>query len=99
MGTLDDLEISEAVDLDEVAAIIWATGYRPRFDWIDLPVFDDRGHPVHISGSADIDGLYFMGFPWLTKRKSGIIYGVDEDARIVTQRLLRSLQERKTSTA
>ncbi len=90
---LDGLTVSDTVDLDDIAAVIWATGYRPKFDWIDLPVFDDHAHPIHTRGVANIDGLFFMGFPWLTKRKSGIIYGVAEDAEHIATATLSSIAE------
>ena len=63
-----------------VSTIIWCTGFTGNFDWIDLPAFADDGRPQHDRGVSPVPGLYFLGFPWLYKRKSGIILGVDEDA-------------------
>jgi putative flavoprotein involved in K+ transport len=63
--------------------IIWATGFTAQFDWLHLPVLDAEGIPVSQRGISRVPGLYFLGFPWLNSRKSGIIYGVEEDARYV----------------
>jgi len=73
--------ISE-LDLDSagISTVIWATGYRPAFDWIDLPVFDAYGYPQQQRGVADFPGLYFLGLPWLHVQSSSLLYGVGEDA-------------------
>lgn len=64
----------------DVNTLIWCTGFSGDFDWVHLPVFSDDGRPLHERGVSPVPGLYFLGFPWLSKRKSGILYGVDEDA-------------------
>lgn len=79
-------EISDTVaelDLDAagVRSIVWATGFRVAYDWIDLAVFDSSGQPVHHGGITAHPGLYFLGLRWLTKYKSFFIYGIGEDAR------------------
>ena len=67
-----------------VGTVIWGTGFDADWSWVDVGVFDKKGRPNHHSGVTDSPGLYFIGFPWLAKRKSGILYGVTEDAdRIV----------------
>jgi putative flavoprotein involved in K+ transport len=66
-----------------IGAIIWATGFGGDFSWITLPIEGSDGKPVHTSGVSPVDGLYFVGFPWLSRRKSGIIYGIEDDARHV----------------
>lgn len=76
-----DIAYATQLDLSTVGTIVWSTGFRPTFDWIHLPVTDDAGRPVHTRGVSDVEGLCFIGFPWLSSRKSGVIYGVDEDAR------------------
>jgi putative flavoprotein involved in K+ transport len=63
-----------------VGAIIWCTGFTADFGWLHLPVLDARGGPVHEGGVSPVPGLFFLGFPWLRKRKSGIILGIAEDA-------------------
>jgi putative flavoprotein involved in K+ transport len=74
-----------------VGTVIWCTGFTGDFGWIRLPVLDDRGLPVHQNGVSAVPGLYFLGFPWLTKRKSGIIYGIAEDAGRIAEDVARRL--------
>lgn len=71
-----------------VSAIIWATGFTADFSWIHLPVLNREGMPVHRRGVSGVPGLYFIGFPWLHTRKSGLIRGVEEDAGFVAHALL-----------
>jgi putative flavoprotein involved in K+ transport len=63
-----------------VSAVVWATGYGVDFDWIDLPVLDARGEPVHCQGITDVPGLYFLGLQWLSKMNSSFLAGVGDDA-------------------
>jgi putative flavoprotein involved in K+ transport len=66
-----------------VSTVIWATGFTGDFGWLHLPVFDDQNKPLHKRGVSAERGLYFVGFPWLNSRKSGIIYGIGEDAQYI----------------
>jgi len=82
---LPDLNGSDELDLlnlkeAKVSTIIWCTGFDADWSWIRIDMFDERGNPRHHEGIAESRGLYFIGFPWLSKRKSGILYGVTEDA-------------------
>lgn len=77
-----------------ISTVIWATGYRPSFDWIHIPVFDEDGYPVQERGVTAYPGLYFLGLHWMHTRSSGLIFGVGRDAeylasRIVSDRRLR----------
>ena len=63
-----------------IPAIIWATGYSFDFSFVKLPVVDSDGYPIHKRGVTDYDGLYFLGMPWLHGRRSGILFGVGDDA-------------------
>jgi putative flavoprotein involved in K+ transport len=56
-----------------------------------LPVLDAEGKPVHQRGISPVRDLYFIGFPWLSSRKSGIIYGIDEDARFIADAITEQL--------
>ncbi len=67
----------------KVSTVIWATGFTADFSWIHLPVLDTEGKPIHQRGVSLVRGLYFIGFPWLNSRKSGIIYGIEEDAQYI----------------
>jgi putative flavoprotein involved in K+ transport len=64
----------------DVGAVIWATGYRCDFSWIDIPVLDARGDPIHRGGVTEVSGLYFLGLPWLSKMNSSFLAGVGDDA-------------------
>jgi putative flavoprotein involved in K+ transport len=70
-----------------ITSIIWACGYRPDFHWINLPIFDQLGFPVHRRGVSNADGLYFLGLPWLYKWKSATLLGAGEDAAFIAQRI------------
>jgi putative flavoprotein involved in K+ transport len=63
-----------------IGALIWATGYGVDFGWIDLPVLDACGEPVHRGGVTDVPGLYFLGLQWLSKMSSSFLSGVGDDA-------------------
>lgn len=73
---------ARALDLDAagVSAVVWATGFRRDFGWIDAPVLDRDGEPVHRRGVTGCPGLYFLGLPWLHKLKSSVLCGVGDDA-------------------
>jgi putative flavoprotein involved in K+ transport len=68
-----------------VDAVIWATGYRPDYSWIDLPVFDPDGDPRHRRGVTDVPGLYFLGLTWQYTRGSALIGWVKDDAAFIAE--------------
>jgi putative flavoprotein involved in K+ transport len=63
-----------------ITSVVWATGFRRDFRWIEAPVFDERGEPIHRRGVTGCAGLYFLGLPWLHKLKSSVLCGVGDDA-------------------
>jgi putative flavoprotein involved in K+ transport len=67
----------------EPGAVIWATGYRPDYDWIRLPVLDGDGRPRHRRGVTDVPGLYFLGLSWQHTRGSALLGWVEDDAGFV----------------
>ena len=69
----------------EVDAVIWATGYRPDYSWIDLPIFDSDGRLRHRRGVTDVPGLYFLGLTWQHTRGSALIGWVKEDAEFIAE--------------
>jgi putative flavoprotein involved in K+ transport len=72
----------------DVANVIWCTGYQTKFDWIDLPVFDEKGDPMHWRGEvAKAPGLYFVGLQFLHSFSSTMIHGVGRDAAYVAKRI------------
>ena len=66
-----------------ISTIIWASGYQLDFGWVQIPVFDAVGSPMHQRGITTFPGLYFLGLPWLYKRKSSLLYGIGEDAAFI----------------
>jgi putative flavoprotein involved in K+ transport len=76
-------------DLDNgtFKTIIWATGFRPDYSWLDLPVFDRKGRIRHDGGIVEAPGLYLMGLQFLRRRKSALIDGACDDARDLSDHL------------
>jgi putative flavoprotein involved in K+ transport len=79
----------------EIRAIVWATGFRPDYGWLDVPVADAKGQLRHEGGVVDSPGLYALGLPVLRRRKSTFIHGVEDDAREVIDHLTRYLAVRR----
>lgn len=81
-------EISE-IDLksEGISSIIWATGYRYDFSWIDHPVFDETGYPIYEQGVTKVPGLYFVGLHWMHRWGSGLFYGVRRDAEHIVSHI------------
>jgi putative flavoprotein involved in K+ transport len=79
----------------EIRAIVWATGFRPDYGWLDVPVVDAKGQLRHDGGVVDSPGLYALGLPVLRRRRSTFIYGIEDDAREVVDHLTRYLAVRR----
>jgi putative flavoprotein involved in K+ transport len=80
-GTRDGLPLLADGRALEVASVVWCTGYRHDFSWIDLPVLDDHGRPRHDRGVvAGQPGLYFVGLFFQTSITSALLGGVGSDA-------------------
>ncbi len=76
----------------EFETILWATGYRPDYSWLELPVLDGRGSLRHDGGVVtESPGLYVLGLPVLRRRKSTFIHGIEDDAREVIAHLAETL--------
>jgi putative flavoprotein involved in K+ transport len=82
----------------EVVAVIWATGYRPDYSWIHLPILDERGRLRHRRGVTDVAGLYFLGLTWQHTRGSALIGWVKDDAAFIAEKIAKS-QERPREPA
>jgi putative flavoprotein involved in K+ transport len=80
----------------EIGNIIWCTGFKPDFSWIDIPVFSEGNkpiEPIHERGVvAEAPGLYFVGLKFLYSLSSGVIKGVGRDAEYV----VRDIAKRKS---
>jgi putative flavoprotein involved in K+ transport len=78
----------------EIKTIIWATGYRPDYSWLELPVLDRKGMIRHDGGIVAVPGVYLMGMPFLRRRKSTLIDGAGDDARELSAHLAAHLDGR-----
>ena len=85
-GTLD-------LRAEGIAAVIWCIGFRPDFAWVNAPVFNGRGHPVHARGVSGQPGLYFLGLPWLHTWGSGRFSGVARDAEYLAAHIAAMAQD------
>jgi putative flavoprotein involved in K+ transport len=85
-----------ALDLGsgEIRSIVWATGFRPDYGWLDVPVTDSKGQLEHEGGVVASPGLYALGLPVLRRRRSTFICGIEDDAREVTEHLAGYLDGR-----
>jgi putative flavoprotein involved in K+ transport len=87
----------------DVTNVIWCTGFRGSFPWIELPIFDANGSPRHDGGVvAEVPGLYFVGLHFLYALSSSMIHGVGRDAARISDALaarVASLPAGATQTA
>lgn len=89
---LPDPRVVPELDLDDarIAAVIWATGYRLDFSWIEVPgLCDDHGYPWHQRGITPFPGLSFLGLPWLHSEASSLLLGMEADAPDLVETLSR----------
>lgn len=70
----------ESKSVETIKNIVWATGYRPNFQWIEGLELDADSYPKNHRGVSNIDGLYFIGLPWMYTRGSATLGGVSKDA-------------------
>jgi putative flavoprotein involved in K+ transport len=78
----------------EIRSVVWATGYRPDYRWLHVPVIERNGSLRHDGGVADSPGLYAIGLPFLRRRKSTFIHGAEDDARDLVEHLAGYLATR-----
>ncbi len=83
----------------EIRSIVWATGFRPDYRWLEVPVLDTKGRLRHDGGVVDAPGMYAIGLPVLRRRKSTFIHGAEDDARDIVEHLARSLRATASSRA
>jgi len=79
----------------EIRSVVWATGFRPDYGWLDVPVADAKGQLRHEGGVVESPGLYALGLPVLRRRRSSFICGIEDDAREVIDHLTRYLAGRR----
>jgi len=75
----------------EIRSIVWATGFRPDYRWLEVPAVDRKGRLRHDGGVVDAPLMYAIGLPVLRRRKSTFIHGAEDDARDIVEHLARSL--------
>jgi putative flavoprotein involved in K+ transport len=96
-GAVDAASTELALDREGVATVLWAGGFRPAFQWIGVPVFDELGFPRTRRGVTEVPGLTFVGLPWLYTRKSPLLLGVGDDAAHVADAVAAHLDGRWAS--
>jgi putative flavoprotein involved in K+ transport len=83
-----------------ITTVVWATGFRPDYSWLDVPVLDRKGELRHDGGVVtESPGLYRVGLPMLRRRKSSYIHGAEDDARDITTHLVAYLDGRRLPAA
>lgn len=75
-----ELDLAEA----GITSIIWASGFRRDYSWLELDIFDEDGNPIHESGVSKEPGIYFLGLPFQTRRRSSFLFGVWYDAKYIS---------------
>jgi len=82
-----------SLDDGAIRTVVWATGFRPDYDWLDVPVLDGKGHIRHDGGVVEAPGMYVVGLPVLRRRKSSFIHGTEDDIRDLTPHLAAYLDK------
>ena len=90
-----EVEASPPLSLDftdgGINTIVWATGFRPDYSWLEVPVFDHKGRVCHDGGIVQSPGLYLMGIQFLRRRKSVLLDGAGDDARDLSDHMVSYL--------
>jgi putative flavoprotein involved in K+ transport len=87
IGVSDGSPVMEDGRIVDVTNVVWATGYRPAFDWVHMDIFDQEGQPVHHRGITAEPGLYFIGLFFLTSLASSLVGGVRRDAEHIARHI------------
>jgi len=85
--------------LEDVGVVVWATGYRSDYAWIDIPGVVREGHVVHRRGVTEVPGLYFLGLSWQHTRGSALLGFVNDDAAYLADRIATRHQAAGSATA
>jgi putative flavoprotein involved in K+ transport len=70
-----------------ITSIVWATGYKLDFGWLQVDAFDEKGRPEHQDGVSKVPGFYFLGLAWLSRRGSPFIWGAWHDAKYLAEHI------------
>jgi putative flavoprotein involved in K+ transport len=100
VGVKDGLPLLADGGVRDIQNVIWCTGYERGFSWIDLPIFDGQGDPVHDSGVVrDVPGMYFIGLHFLHAMSSATLIGVGRDAERVINEVASRSHHKKSAPA
>ena len=80
-----------------IKTVLWATGFRPDYSYLDVPVLDRKGRVRHDGGVVDAPGMVLMGIQFLRRRKSALIDGAGDDARDLSAHLASYLGQRRAA--
>jgi putative flavoprotein involved in K+ transport len=87
------------VGKEPIATVIFATGFRPDYSWLEVPALDAKGRLRHDGGVASAPGLYTLGLNFMRRRKSSYMHGAEDDVRDLSEHLVRHLRAMKSVTA
>jgi putative flavoprotein involved in K+ transport len=76
-----------------IGTVVWATGFRPDYEWLHVPAFDHKGRLRHDGGIVDVPGLYVLGLNFMRRRKSSFMHGAEDDVRDLSAHLANYLRE------
>jgi len=85
------------LERERIETVLWATGFRPDFHWLEAPVFDRKGRIRHDGGVVAAPGLYVLGLNFLRRRKSSFIHGAEDDTGDLADHLARYLDTASTA--
>jgi putative flavoprotein involved in K+ transport len=88
-GVRDGLPVTAEGDVLQPDTVVWCTGYRSDYSWIDMPVADADGHPITERGVSPETGLYFIGVEFQYAAASSTIQGLDQDARYLMRAMAK----------
>jgi putative flavoprotein involved in K+ transport len=95
----DTAKFADQSQLDDVAAVVWATGFRPDYSWLDIPGVWDGHQITHHRGATAVPGLWFIGLPWQHSRGSALLGFVGDDATWVADQVANHVPTRPTPGA
>jgi putative flavoprotein involved in K+ transport len=84
------------IGVEGITSVIWCTGFGPDTAWVNVPIVRADGFPAHNLGVTACPGLYVAGYPWLSSRGSGILYGVAADSARIAQHIAATLRGNQT---
>jgi len=90
---------SVGIRTERIATVVWCTGFGPDTGWLHVPVLVPDGAPAHSRGVTAFPGLYVAGYPWLSNRGSGLLYGAAADANRVAQHIAATGRSRVPTVA